>query len=109
VESWQRRKDGEKRLLAWNCTTLKDGNGNMTGALSSARDITEFNRAKEEIKNRVAELESFHNLAVGREMRMIELKNEINKLCTKLGLAPPYPLDFINNTNDISLIYKEDS
>lgn len=41
VESWQRRKDGEKRLLAWWCRVLKDKNGHVTGALSSARDITE--------------------------------------------------------------------
>jgi PAS domain S-box-containing protein len=41
VESWQRRKDGKKRLLAWWCRVLKDKNGNVTGALSSGRDITE--------------------------------------------------------------------
>jgi PAS domain S-box-containing protein/putative nucleotidyltransferase with HDIG domain len=41
VESWQRRKDGEKRLLAWLCRTLKDQDGNVTGALSSALDITD--------------------------------------------------------------------
>jgi PAS domain S-box-containing protein len=40
VESWQRRKDGEKRLLAWWCRVLKDSEGNTTGALSTARDIT---------------------------------------------------------------------
>jgi PAS domain-containing protein len=37
VESWQRRKDGEKRLLAWWCRVLKDVNGSIIGALSSAR------------------------------------------------------------------------
>jgi PAS domain S-box-containing protein len=47
VESWQRRKDGEKRLLAWWCRVLKDDNGRVTGALSSARDITERKRAEE--------------------------------------------------------------
>jgi PAS domain S-box-containing protein len=41
VESWQRRHDGEKRLLAWWCRVNKDPDGNVTGALSSARDITE--------------------------------------------------------------------
>jgi two-component system, cell cycle sensor histidine kinase and response regulator CckA len=46
VESWQRRKDGEKRLLAWWCRVLKDEQGRVTGALSSARDITEHKRAE---------------------------------------------------------------
>jgi PAS domain S-box-containing protein len=41
IESWQRRKDGEKRLLAWWCRVLKDNDGSVTGALSTARDITE--------------------------------------------------------------------
>ena len=47
VESWQRRKDGEKRLLAWWCRVLKDENGRVTGALSSALDITERRKAEE--------------------------------------------------------------
>jgi PAS domain S-box-containing protein len=47
VQSWQRRHDGEKRLLAWWCRVLKDSNGNVSGALSSARDITEIKRAEE--------------------------------------------------------------
>jgi PAS domain S-box-containing protein len=46
LESWQRRFDGEKRLLAWWCRTLKDNNGHVRGALSTARDIT-GNKIKE--------------------------------------------------------------
>jgi PAS domain S-box-containing protein len=41
VESWQRRNDGQKRLLAWRCQGLKDNNGKVIGAISSARDITD--------------------------------------------------------------------
>jgi len=41
VESWQRRKDGEVRLLAWWCKALVDEHGVVTGTLSTARDITE--------------------------------------------------------------------
>lgn len=40
VESWQRRRDGQVRLLAWCCRALKDADGNVTGVLSSARDVT---------------------------------------------------------------------
>jgi PAS domain S-box-containing protein len=49
VESWQRRHDGEKRLLAWWCRVLKDIDGNPIGSLSTARDITEERLAQEEI------------------------------------------------------------
>lgn len=47
LESWQRRYDGEKRLLAWWCQVLKDNEGNVRGAISSAHDITERNRNQE--------------------------------------------------------------
>ncbi len=50
VESWQRRKDGEKRLLAWWCRVLKDTNGNIKGAISTARDVTEQRQIEEQIR-----------------------------------------------------------
>lgn len=49
VESWQRRYDGEKRLLAWWCRTLKNEKDEVIGAISSARDITEDKKTHEEI------------------------------------------------------------
>jgi len=50
VESWQRRRDGEKRLLSWWCRGLKDDGGNVIGALSTARDITELKREEDALK-----------------------------------------------------------
>ncbi len=50
VESWQRRQDGEKRLLGWWCRVLKDAQGNVTGALSTARDITARKQAEDALK-----------------------------------------------------------
>ncbi len=50
VESRQRRRDGEKRLLAWWCRVIKDSNGIVTGALSSARDITDDRAREEELR-----------------------------------------------------------
>jgi len=39
-------------------------------------------------------LTRFNNASVGRELRMIELKKEVNQLCGRLGDAPRYSLDF---------------
>lgn len=43
------------------------------------RDITERRRARDELKNRVKELEEFYDMAVGRELKMKELKEEIER------------------------------
>jgi PAS domain S-box-containing protein len=50
LESWQRRCDGKKRLLGWWCQVLIDEQDKVTGALSSARDITENKQAEEMMK-----------------------------------------------------------
>jgi len=57
VESWQRRKDGQKRLLAWWCRVLKDAGGKVTGALSTARDITEQRAIEEKTRQSLKERE----------------------------------------------------
>jgi PAS domain S-box-containing protein len=58
IESWQRRRDGKKRLLAWWCRAMKDGKGKVSGALSSARDITESKQmedalSRESVRRRI--------------------------------------------------------
>ena len=69
IESWQRRQDQEQRLLGWWCASLRNANGEVIGTLSTARDITEAIRDKEEIiklnkeldqrvRTRTAELEA---------------------------------------------------
>jgi hypothetical protein len=66
VETWQRRSDGERRLLAWWCRALKDENGRVVGALSTARDIT-GERAMEAAlrESRETALALFENAAQG--------------------------------------------
>jgi two-component system CheB/CheR fusion protein len=87
----------EKRLgsdFLVTTTPLLDEHGTMTGSVHVARDITERKRAEAEILRHVEELERFNSASVGRELRMIELKEEVNELCEEAGLPPRYPLDF---------------
>jgi PAS domain-containing protein len=60
--------------------------------LAALRDITERKEAEKELQRQAAELRerngtlvSFNRAAVDRELRMIELKREVNELCGKLG------------------------
>jgi len=100
VESWQRRRDGQIRLLAWWSKSYRNEQGAMTGGLSTARDITERKQAEDLLQQKAAalragnvELELFNRAMVGRELRMIELKDEIDSLCRRLGEPPRYGSD----------------
>ncbi len=53
--------------------------------------LVESKRAEEELKRRAVELETFNRTMVDREMRIIEMKEEVNRLCDRLGVAPSYP------------------
>jgi len=53
-------------------------------------DISERRKAEEELRARNAELSEFNCLMVDRELRMIELKKEINELCRQSGRQPRY-------------------
>ena len=78
--------------VLYNASVYKDAAGNVRGVFAAARDVTAQKRAERELAkqrgrelNRLAELERFQKLTVGRELRMIELKNEIEDLRASPG------------------------
>ena len=83
-----RHRDGLERLtdVLYNASVYRDAAGTVLGGFAAARDVTEQVRAQKEVVERLAELERFQRLTVGRELKMIELKKEIEYL-KKLGLA----------------------
>ncbi len=60
--------------------------------IGTISDITERKHAEIALKKNSDELEQFNNLMVGREIRMIELKKEINELLKKNGGEEKYTL-----------------
>ena len=57
--------------------------GRPIGIIGIARDITERKKADEELKNKNRELEKFRKIAIGRELKMIELKKKLKELENK--------------------------
>ncbi len=107
VESWQRRRDGEKRLLAWWCRPLRDTEGRVVGALSSARDITPQKQA--EIALRQSEqkyrdlVENINDViyTITPEGRVLYLSPAVERV---LGYSP----DELIDQNFLSFIIPED-
>jgi PAS domain S-box-containing protein len=87
-----RHTGGELTEVLYNASVYRDTAGRVLGVFAAARDVTEWRRAESEVTkqrarelDRLAELERFQQLTVGRELRMIELKNEIEHLRAAAG------------------------
>src|ERR1035437_1500234 len=83
--------DGKLTDVLFNGSVYKDEEGNVLGVVIVARDITARKQlAEREIAGRekelmrIEELERFRKLTVGRELKMIELKKEIEELKSRL-------------------------
>jgi hypothetical protein len=82
-----RHRDGTLTDVLYNASVYRDAAGKVLGVFAAARDMTNQNQAQRTITqqratalDRLAELEQFQRLAVGRELKMIELKKEIKYL-----------------------------
>ena len=91
LENINLHKDGHEVIIETSGVPIFDKNGEFSGYRGIDRDITERKKAEESLKyseqeliKRVKELEEFYEMAVGRELRMKQLKNEIEKLTEKL-------------------------
>jgi PAS domain S-box-containing protein len=96
-----KKSTGDIRIVHEKCEHFRDASGRIVRSVGMVHDITEQKRAEEEILRQVGELraaneelERFNKASVGRELRMVELKREVNELCYRIGVPQRYPLDF---------------
>jgi len=78
------RKDGDKRRAESSSSNLTDANGSMN-TIAYIKDITERKQYEEALKEKLEELEKWYKLTVDRELKMIELKNEIRALANEIN------------------------
>jgi len=78
--------------LSGNASLIYDAAGQVAGAIESLRDMSESKHMEEELRRNVEELERFNKIAIGREIKMIQLKEEINELLCQLNQDKKYKI-----------------
>ena len=82
VFDWtHRRITGEDFPTRVILTKVKLGNREFLQA--TVRDMSEFKKVEQKLEERAVELEKMNKLMIGRELKMIELKEQIKKLTGK--------------------------
>lgn len=87
-------KNKKEKILLWNSANIVNEKGKIVATIAQGHDITvrkvlekemekKIDKKTKELQFRVKELERFHKLTVDRELKMIELKEELKKLKNK--------------------------
>ena len=83
-------KDGDIRDCEFSVRVIRYQND--FAVLGAVRDITERKKAEQKLISRNNELQIFYDAAVDREMKVMELKKELNELLEKSGSKPKYKI-----------------
>jgi PAS domain S-box-containing protein len=87
-ESIDIRKDGSTFPVEISVSKINTTQG--IRFISIVRDISERKRIEQELREQIDTLERFNDVTVGRELKMIELKKEINALLEEAGREKKY-------------------
>ena len=82
-----RAATGEVIPTSLNASALRDGEGNVIGAIGVLRDmrayeevVRDLEQSKTELQEKILDLEKFEEVVVGRELKMIALEKELEGL-----------------------------
>src|SRR3954471_17821978 len=87
-----RSASGEVIPTTLNASALRDPDGKVIGAIGILRDMREYEQvvrdleeSKSELQEKILDLEKFEEVVVGRELKMIALKKELEGLRKEAG------------------------
>ena len=89
-------KAKKELLVSVSARIRKDTEDNMIGYFLAFADVTELKKLQKDLeakieertgqlREKIEELEKFNSLAIGRELKMVELKEELDNLKRKLA------------------------
>ena len=85
------RKNGEVRWINDSIILFKDASGKLLSYDGVIKDITERKLAEVNLSEQLEELRRWHDTTMGRELRILDLKHEVNELLGQAGQPPRYP------------------
>jgi hypothetical protein len=85
--------------VLYNASVYRDAGGKVLGVFAAARDVTEQNRAETELAeqrlnelDRMADLERFQRLTVGRDLKMSRMSARVSEgTCSLPNSLIPQP------------------
>jgi len=90
-------KNGSVVYMETSGVPVFDDTGILKGYRGISRDITNRFKAEEEIREQLDELRRWYEVTLDRESRVLELKNEVNKLLEQSGKALRYESTITDN------------
>ncbi len=79
-EAFLEKKEGDKMPVTVFVRARRDEKGVPVGVFISIFDLSKVKETEKELRHKIEELEKFKEMAVGRELKMVELKEEIHSL-----------------------------
>jgi len=77
-------KEKKEVVVNISAQARKDEEEDTLGYFFSFADLTEIKEKEKELQKKIKELERLNKLAIGRELKMVQLKKEIEKLKKEL-------------------------
>src|SRR5882757_771414 len=87
-----RSASGEIIPTTLNASALRDSDGKVIGAIGILRDmrayeevVQDLEQSKTELQEKILDLEKFEEVVVGRELKMIALEKELERMQREIG------------------------
>jgi PAS domain S-box-containing protein len=94
--------DGRLHDTLYFVSGFRTPDGEAGGLVGTFIDVSEMKQAEEHL-SRLADAERFSRLAGGRELRVLELKREINAMARASGQPEPYATALVEASGDHAL------